>query len=134
MAHIVIIGGGTSGLAMAYEMLEQTGREDRVTLVSSSARLQASTGAPWTGGHAGEPQDAEFELGAALEKKGIGFSAAGARRLHPERNRLELGDDTTLDYDYLVITTGPRPAFDEIEGLGPQGHTHSLCEAGHLQG
>lgn len=134
MAHIVIIGGGTSGLAMAYEMLEQTGREDRVTLVSSSARLQASTGAPWTGGHAGQPQDAEFELGAALEKKGIGFSAAGARRLHPERNRLELGDDTTLDYDYLVITTGPRPAFDEIEGLGPQGHTHSLCEAGHLQG
>lgn len=134
MAHVVIIGGGTSGMAMAYEMLEQTRADDRVTLVSSSERLQASTGAPWTGGHAGDPQDAAFDLGTALDKKGIGFSAAGARRLHPDRNTLELGDGTTLDYDYLVITTGPKPAFDEVEGLGPQGHTHSLCEAAHLQG
>ena len=73
------------------------------------------------------------DLGAALAKKGIGFSAAGARRLHPAQNRIALGDGGTLDYDYLVITTGPKPAFDEVPGLGPLGHTHSLCEAGHLQ-
>lgn len=133
MAHIVIIGGGPNALAMAYEMLEQTRADDRVTLVSSSERMQASTHAPWNGGRAGAGEDASFALGATLAKKGIGFSAAGARRLHPERNTLELGDGTTLDYDYLVITTGPKPAFDEIEGLGPAGHTHSLCEAAHLQ-
>jgi sulfide:quinone oxidoreductase len=134
MAHIVIIGGGTSGMAMAHEMLERTRGEDRVTLVSSSDRLQASLGAPWIGGQRGEKPDVGFDLGSALEKRGIAFSAAGARRLHPERNALELGDGSTLDYDFLVITTGPKPAFDEVEGLGPDGHTHSLCEAAHLQG
>jgi len=131
MAHIIIIGGGPNGLAMAYEMLEQTRPDDRITLVSSGERMQASTGAPWSGGAAGS--ESAFDLAAALQKKGIAFSAAGARRLRPERNALELGDGTTLAYDYLVITTGPKPAFDEIEGLGPDGHTHSLCEAGHLQ-
>ncbi len=34
-------------------------------------------------------------------------------------------------FDYLVIATGPDLAFDEIEGLGPQGHTVSVCQTAH---
>ena len=30
-------------------------------------------------------------------------------------------------YDYLVIATGPKLAFDEIEGFGPQANTRSIC-------
>jgi sulfide:quinone oxidoreductase len=33
--------------------------------------------------------------------------------------------DKVVDYDYLVLATGPKLAFDEIEGLGPDGH--SVC-------
>ena len=32
---------------------------------------------------------------------------------------------------YLVIATGPKLAFDEVEGLGPEGHTHSICAVDH---
>ena len=37
-----------------------------------------------------------------------------------------------MSYDYLVIATGPKLAFEEIEGLGPHGgHTHSVCHVDH---
>jgi sulfide:quinone oxidoreductase len=55
----------------------------------------------------------------------------GAKRVHPEENRIDLGDGTSIDYDYLVVATGPELAFDEIPGLGPQGHTQSICHVDH---
>ncbi len=44
---------------------------------------------------------------------------------------MHLGDGGQLNYDYLVIATGPKLAFDEIEGLGPQANTNSICDVGH---
>ena len=32
---------------------------------------------------------------------------------------------------FLVIATGPKLAFEEVEGLGPDGHTHSICHVNH---
>jgi sulfide:quinone oxidoreductase len=42
-----------------------------------------------------------------------------------------LRDGTSLDYDYLVIATGPHLAFDEIEGLGPAANSRSMCHVDH---
>ncbi len=66
-----------------------------------------------------------------LAKKGIGFEAAGAQSVLPGENALLLRDGRKLPYDYLVIATGPRLAFDEVPGLGPDGHTHSVCTTAH---
>ena len=38
------------------------------------------------------------------------------RRIDAAANALELQDGTRLEYDYLVITTGPKLAFDEVPG------------------
>ncbi|HAO93008.1 MAG TPA: pyridine nucleotide-disulfide oxidoreductase, partial [Deltaproteobacteria bacterium] len=40
---------------------------------------------------------------------------------------------TTVPYDYLIIATGPKLAFDEIEGLGPKGNTVSICTVDHAE-
>lgn len=56
------------------------------------------------------------------------------KRLQPQDNRLGLNDGTTIDYDYLVIATGPKLAFEEVEGLGPDnGFTQSVCKTGHAE-
>ena len=54
-----------------------------------------------------------------------------ATRLHPDSNTLDLADGTSLTYDYLINATGPELAFDEIDGLGPEGHTQSICHVSH---
>ena len=66
-----------------------------------------------------------------LNKKNIDFIGVGAARVHPERNQVELTDGQVVDYDFLVIATGPKLAFDEVPGLGPEGHTQSVCTVDH---
>jgi sulfide:quinone oxidoreductase len=67
-----------------------------------------------------------------MKKYNIDFSSVGVKTIHAEKNRLELNDGEMLDYDYLVIATGPKLAFEEVPGLGPHGgYTQSICKTGH---
>ncbi|SOD91175.1 NAD(P)/FAD-dependent oxidoreductase [Caenispirillum bisanense] len=131
MTHVVIMGAGIGGIPMAYEMKQELKHGDRVTVVSNQPTFHFVPSNPWVAVNWRKRQDIEIELAPLLEKKGIGFSAAGVTRVVPQENRLELGDGTSLAYDYLVIATGPELAFDEVPGLGPAGHTQSICHVDH---
>jgi sulfide:quinone oxidoreductase len=78
-----------------------------------------------------ERRDIEVDLEAVMRRKGIRYLPQGAKRLHPAENRDELEDGSSVSYDYLVIATGPDLAFDEVPGLGPSGHTQSVCHVEH---
>jgi sulfide:quinone oxidoreductase len=80
-----------------------------------------------------KPEQILVPIRPVVEKKGIRFIAQAVTSLEPQANRISLADGQTLDYDYLVITTGPKLAFDEIPGLGPTGHTHSVCTTPHAE-
>jgi len=131
MAHIVVIGAGIGGMPMAYELKEMLRPEDRVTVVGNGPNFHFVPSNPWAAVNWRTREDIEFPVAGYLGKKGIAFNPAGAKRLHPDRNEVELGDGTMLSYDYVVIATGPKLAFDEIEGLGPAGHTQSVCHVDH---
>jgi sulfide:quinone oxidoreductase len=131
MAHIVIIGAGLGGMPMAYEMQHLARPGDRVTVVSNSPTFHFVPSNPWVAVNWRVRDDIEFPVAEYLQKKGIHFNAGGVKRVRPEENRLELGDGNFLDYDFLVIATGPRLAFEEVEGLGPHGHTQSVCHVDH---
>src|SRR3990170_853954 len=131
MAHIVVLGGGIGGVSCAYELKQAVRREARVTLVSDKPFFQFTPSNPWVAVNWRTKSDVIVDLASVLAKRGIGFSAAGAARVHPADNRVELGDGSSLVYDYLVIATGPDLAFDEIEGLGPARNTQSVCDVDH---
>ncbi|HUW98420.1 MAG TPA: FAD/NAD(P)-binding oxidoreductase [Acidiferrobacter sp.] len=133
MAHIVIIGAGIGGLSMAYEMGEQARAQDRVTVVSDTDTFHFVPSNPWVAVKWRTRADIAFKIAPYLSKKGIDFTHAGARRVHPDKNQVELMDGRLLDYDYLIIATGPKLAFDEVPGLGPTGYTHSICHLDHAE-
>ncbi len=131
MAHIVVLGGGIGGVSCAYELKQALRSEDRITLVSNKPFFQFTPSNPWVAVKWRSKSDITVDLATVLPKHGIAFSAAGASKVHPQDNRVDLGDGTSLSYDYLVIATGPELAFDEIEGLGPQNNTQSICDVDH---
>lgn len=137
MTHVVVLGAGLGGIPMALEMKELLGPNDRLTVVNDREDFQFVPSNPWVAVKWRTRGDVTVPLKPTFERKGIDFTAAGCTRVRPEQNRLELGDGTTLDYDYLVVATGPKLAFNEIEGFGPRladgggGCTQSVCHVDH---
>jgi sulfide:quinone oxidoreductase len=131
MARIVILGAGIGGMPMAYEMREKARAEDKITVVSNAPYFQFTPSNPWVAVNWRTRDDITLDIAPLLARKNIDFTSAGAKRVHPERNVLELNDGVELEYDFLIIATGPKLAFDEVEGLGPKGHTSSVCHVEH---
>jgi sulfide:quinone oxidoreductase len=131
MAHIIIIGSGLGGMTMAFEMRENARPGDRITVVSNNPTFHFVPSNPWVAVNWRKREEIELDAGAALAKHKIDFIGVGVKRVHPEGNRIELDDGRFVDYDFLIVSTGPKLAFDEIEGTGPQGHTQSICHVDH---
>jgi len=131
VAHIVILGAGVGGMTMAYEMRESARPEDKVTVISNNSYFQFTPSNPWVAVNWRKRDDVTIPAAPYLNKKNIDFIGVGAARVHPEKNQLELTDGQVVDYDFLIIATGPKLAFDEVPGLGPEGHTQSVCTVDH---
>lgn len=131
MSHIVILGAGIGGMPMAYEMRECARPGDKVTVISNNPKFHFVPSNPWVAVNWRTRDDIEVDIAPALARKNIDFIGVGAKRVHPDKNQVELDDGRLIDYDFLVIATGPKLAFDEVEGLGPKGHTQSICHVDH---
>jgi sulfide:quinone oxidoreductase len=131
LPRIIVLGAGLGGTIAAYEIREATKDRADVMVVSDTEDYWFVPSNPWVAVRWREPEAIRVHLPPVMAKRGIGFTAVGAERVHPTENRIDLRDGTSLSYDYLVIATGPELAFDEVKGLGPDGHTVSVCKTDH---
>jgi sulfide:quinone oxidoreductase len=107
------------------------GKEHRVTLVGSSPFFEFTPSNPWIAVGWRKPEQTRVELHDPLENKGVQWLPQSVTAIDAPGNSLTLANGQTLKYDYLVLTTGPRLAFEEVPGLGPAAHTHSICTHQH---
>ncbi len=134
MSKIVVLGAGIGGISQVYELRKELDKTHQIVLIGDSESFEFTPSNPWVAVGWRTRKQVTVDLPALMKKYGIEFHSCGARRLHAEENRVELNDGTDVSYDYLVIATGPRLAFEEVPGLGPEtGHTQSVCKTGHAQ-
>lgn len=134
MAHIVIVGAGTGGMPAAYELRAALDRsQHRITVVNALPDFQFVPSNPWVAVGWRDREAVTFPIAPRLAKKGIDFVAQRVQRIDAPANALELADGSRLAYDYLVLTTGPKLAFDEVPGAGPDAHTLSICTFDHAE-
>ncbi len=133
MATVAILGAGIGGLSQAYELRKALGRDHDIVVINDTDYFEFTPSNPWVAVGWRKGKDIRLELPPLLDKHGIVFIGSAATRLRPDANEIELANGDTVQYDYLVIATGPQLAFDEIPGLGPDGYTQSICKTGHAE-
>ena len=132
MTHIVVIGAGLGGVPMACEMKDLMKSGEKLTVISNSDTFHFVPSNPWVAVNWRQRDDIEVPMTPVFKKRDINFITSAATKVDPENNRVELADGQSVDYDYLIVATGPELAFDEIEGLGPNGgYTQSICHVDH---
>jgi sulfide:quinone oxidoreductase len=133
MAHIVILGAGTGGMPAAYEMKAAVGKKHEVTVINEKEDFQFVPSNPWVAVGWRERKEISIPIDKYLKKKNINFIAQRVDKIDASASKLELANGESVDYDYLIIATGPRLAFEEVEGSGPEGFTESVCVTDHAE-
>ena len=131
MSRVVIIGAGIGGIPMALEAKKLLDNKHEIIVINDSESFKFTPSNPWVAVNWRKKEQIEINLTSMFKKKGIEFIAVAAQKIKPEDNRVVLVDGQKIDYDYLVIATGPKLAFDEIEGMGPAHYSESICTTEH---
>jgi sulfide:quinone oxidoreductase len=133
MAHIVVLGGGVGGIPCAYDLRESVGKTHQITVINDRDHFQFTPSNPWVAVGWRDYESVTVPLAPYLKNKDINFIAQRVDKIDAPANTLHLNSGEQVKYDYLVITTGPRLAFEEIPGSGPEGYTSSICTTGHAE-
>ncbi|MBO0614927.1 NAD(P)/FAD-dependent oxidoreductase [Thiothrix fructosivorans] len=132
MAHIVVLGAGTGGMPAAYELREILGKGHEVTVINERDYFQFIPSNPWIAVGWRTRDDITFPIEKYLSRKNIKFIASRCNKIDADGSKLHLDNGEVVSYDYLIIATGPKLFFDEVEGAGPHGgHTQSVCDVNH---
>ncbi len=144
MARVVVLGAGVAGHTAASFLREWLGKEHEVTVVSPLPTYNWIPSNIWLGLGLMKEEQVVFPLAPVYKKAGIRFEQARAVELHPEGNATDPTPYVVIEkgageaavrsrepYDYLINATGPKLNFGATEGLGPEGHTLSVCTSSH---
>jgi sulfide:quinone oxidoreductase len=133
MANVVVLGAGLGGIPTAYELRKKLDSSHRVTMIGANEYFEFTPSNPWIAVGWRTREQTRVDLRRPFQSKGVEFIPELATSIDAAQRKLTLRGGRVVDYDYLVITTGPKLAFEEVPGLGPDYHTQSICTHDHAE-
>lgn len=137
MAKICVIGAGFAGHTAAMYLGDKLGRNHEVTVINRSENFVFIPSLVWVGIDRMDVSKTQFGLDTVYRKFNINFIAGKATEVHPDDGFVMAEpngatEPVRVDYDYLLIATGPKLDFEGTPGLGPKaGNTYSICSPPH---
>ncbi|KAL2815264.1 hypothetical protein BDW59DRAFT_153944 [Aspergillus cavernicola] len=115
--EIVVIGGGTAGLAISHQLL-RSGEfsSDDIALVDPAKWHNYQPGWTLVGGGLKTREELRRPLESLIHPK-INFYNEGVRTFSPEENYIRLGNGDKINYDHLVVAPGVTLNFGSVKGL-----------------
>jgi len=145
VARVVILGAGISGHTAALHLRRMLKKPHEVVVVSPEAKWNWIPSNIWVGVGRMTAAQVTLALAPVYKRKGIVFHQALGVAIHPEgddgnsrpyvdvtyTDPSRVGVEAKIEYDYLINATGPKLNFAATPGLGPEGHTVSVCTESH---
>ncbi|MHA7649565.1 NAD(P)/FAD-dependent oxidoreductase [Mycobacterium sp. ML4] len=145
MARVLILGAGIAGHTAALHLRRWLDRNHEVVVISPNPDWNWIPSNIWVGVGRMDAAKVLIPLRPIYRRKGIVFHQGLAKAIHPEgksgqstasvdftyTDEEHHGEDANLTYDFLINATGPQLNFAATPGLGPEGHSYSVCTAAH---
>ena len=113
--EVVIIGGGSAGIATASSLLKRRPSLD-IAIVEPSEDHYYQPGWTMVGGGVFDAPATRRTTASVMPKQAIWLKQAAAS-FQPESNQVTLADGTTITYRVLIVAPGIRLAWEKIDGL-----------------
>jgi len=138
MAKVVVVGAGFAGhyasLVLSDALIGKGNHE--VTVISRVPKFTYIPSLVWVGVGRMRTEQTQFDLKPVYDRVGANFVHGTVKEVHPDEQyvvaELPNGSTQQVNYDYLLIATGPYLNFEGTPGLGPDnGFTQSICTPPH---
>lgn len=128
--HIVIIGSSFAGFTAALDLAHLLEKKHDITVIAPTSQFVFIPSLIWVPFGVRNGEDISFDMRPIYEKAQVNFIQAAATGFDLEKRKVHTtqGD---IDYDYVIIATGPKVDFESVPGLGPHKNSWSICTLSH---
>ena len=122
MARVAILGAGFAGHTAALYLGDQLGKGHEVTVVNRLEQFSYVPSWVWVGVGRMPLAKTQFMLRPVYKKFGVRFIVGRATEIHPDERYVVVEPtdgnpaDSRVDYDYLIVATGPKAGLRRHAG------------------